>query len=91
MAARAAIEAGGLTAFRLRKQPGSWTGDKAVKVATAALGAAAMDAFMDQDPRGTRGGVKGMADSAISGLIASQIMGKAGGGRRKSRGRFGRF
>ncbi|KAI1355966.1 hypothetical protein F5Y01DRAFT_113844 [Xylaria sp. FL0043] len=86
MAARAALEAGGLTAFRLRKQPGSWTGDKAAKVATAALGAAAMDAFMDQDPRGARGGMKGMAENAISSLIASQIMGK--NTKRKGRGRF---
>ncbi|KAJ2973769.1 hypothetical protein NUW58_g8854 [Xylaria curta] len=83
MAARAALEAGGLTAFRLRKEPGSWTGGKAAKVATAAIGAAAMDAFMDQDPRGSRGGVKGMAENAITSLIAAQIMGKG----TKKRGR----
>jgi hypothetical protein len=47
MAARAALEAGGATALRLRKEPGSWTGDKGAKVATAALGAAAIDAFID--------------------------------------------
>ncbi|KAI2634001.1 hypothetical protein GGS21DRAFT_123143 [Xylaria nigripes] len=82
-AARAALEAGGLTAFRLRKEPGSWTGDKATKVATAAIGAAAMDAFMDEDPRGARGGVKGLAEGAISSLIASQIVGK--GSRRRGR------
>jgi hypothetical protein len=85
MAARAALEAGSLTAFRLRKEPGSWTGNKAAKVATAALGAAAMDAFMDNDPRGAGGrGMKGMAENAISSLIASQIVGKAG---KKGRGR----
>ncbi|KAI0115604.1 hypothetical protein GGR51DRAFT_413422 [Nemania sp. FL0031] len=83
MAARAALEAGGLTAFRLRKEPGSWTGEKAAKIATAALGAAAMDAFMDQDPRVNKRGMKGMAENAISSLIASQIMGKAS----KKRGR----
>lgn len=53
MAARAALEAGGATALRLRNQPGSWTGDKGAKIATAALGAAAIDAFID-----TRGGRK---------------------------------
>ncbi|KAI1422511.1 hypothetical protein F5Y12DRAFT_613065 [Xylaria sp. FL1777] len=91
MAARAALEAGGLTAFRLRKQPGSWTGDKAAKVATAAIGAAAMDAFMDQDPRGAKGGVKGMAENAITSLIASQIMGKGSkrkGSKQKRHGLF---
>ncbi|KAI1640671.1 hypothetical protein F4809DRAFT_400792 [Biscogniauxia mediterranea] len=62
MAARAALEAGGLTAFRLRKEPGSWTGEKGAKIATAALGAAAIDAFIDKDPRRSKShgrGVKG--------------------------------
>lgn len=86
MAARAALEAGGLTAFRLRKEPGGWTSGKAAKVATAALGAAAMDAFMDQDPRGAKTGMKGMAENAITSLIASQIMGK--GTKRRGRSHF---
>lgn len=77
MAARAALEAGGLTAYRLRKEPGSWTGGKAAKIATAALGAAALDAFMDQDPRAAKRGIKGMAENAVTSLIASQIMGRA--------------
>lgn len=47
MAARAALEAGGVAAFRLRKEPGKWNGEKGAKVATAALGAAAIDAFID--------------------------------------------
>ncbi|TGJ80420.1 hypothetical protein E0Z10_g8346 [Xylaria hypoxylon] len=82
---RRALQAGGLTAFRLRKEPGSWKSDKAAKIATAALGAAAMDAFMDKDPRDSKSGMKGMAESAISGLIASQIMGK--GAKKKGRAR----
>ncbi|KAI0849160.1 hypothetical protein F5Y00DRAFT_74554 [Daldinia vernicosa] len=76
MAARAALEAGGLTAFRLRNDPGSWTGDKGAKIATAALGAAAIDAFIDKDPRQAKSkGVKGFAESTISSLIASKVMG----------------
>ncbi|KAI1871666.1 hypothetical protein JX265_005652 [Neoarthrinium moseri] len=76
LAARAALEAGGVTAFRLRKEPGSWTGQKGAKVATAALGAAAIDAFIDKDPRRTKaGGVKGMAESVVGGLVASKLMG----------------
>lgn len=77
MAARAALEAGGVTAFRLRKQPGTW-GEKLPKIATAAMGAAAIDAFIDKDPRRQRsggGGVKGMAESVIGGMIASKMMG----------------
>ncbi|KAI0890878.1 hypothetical protein F4806DRAFT_484924 [Annulohypoxylon nitens] len=79
MAARAALEAGGLTAFRLRKEPGSWTGEKGAKIATAALGAAAIDAFIDKDPRRARSsGVKGFAESTISSMIASKLMGVKG-------------
>lgn len=47
MAARAALQAGGVAAYRVRKEPGGWAGPKGAKVATAALGAAAMDAFVD--------------------------------------------
>ncbi|KAK6219060.1 hypothetical protein LQW54_002562 [Pestalotiopsis sp. IQ-011] len=76
LAARAALEAGGVTAFRLRKEPGSWTGAKGAKVVTAALGAAAIDSFVDKDPRKTKpGGVKGMAESVVGGMLASKLMG----------------
>ncbi|CAJ2506540.1 Uu.00g006700.m01.CDS01 [Anthostomella pinea] len=81
MAARAALEAGGVTAFRLRKEPGKWTGDKGAKVATAALGAAAIDAFIDKDPRRSKSsgrGMKGMAENAIGSMLASQLMGFKG-------------
>ncbi|OTA91508.1 hypothetical protein M434DRAFT_32674 [Hypoxylon sp. CO27-5] len=89
MAARAALEAGGLTAFRLRKEPGSWTGDKAAKVATAALGAAAIDAFIDKDPRRAKtSGVKGFAENTISSMIASKIMGVKGSSTRRGKSRY---
>ncbi|KAI1414460.1 hypothetical protein F5Y13DRAFT_16498 [Hypoxylon sp. FL1857] len=89
MAARAALEAGGLTAFRLRKEPGSWTGEKGAKVATAALGAAAIDAFIDKDPRRAKSsGVKGFAENTISSLIASKIMGVKGPTSRKGKSRY---
>ncbi|KAI2613447.1 hypothetical protein GGR54DRAFT_328932 [Hypoxylon sp. NC1633] len=86
MAARAALEAGGLTAFRLRGDPGSWTGEKGAKVATAALGAAAIDAFIDKDPRQAKtSGMKGFAESTISSLLASKIMGVKAPTRRKAK------
>ncbi|KAI1206900.1 uncharacterized protein F4807DRAFT_217898 [Annulohypoxylon truncatum] len=89
MAARAALEAGGLTAFRLRKDPGSWTGEKGAKVATAALGAAAIDAFIDKDPRRAKtSGVKGFAENTISSLIASKLMGVKGPTNRKGKSRY---
>ncbi|KAH9905045.1 hypothetical protein F4778DRAFT_55391 [Xylariomycetidae sp. FL2044] len=89
MAARAALEAGGVTAFRLRKEPGSWTGDKGAKIATAALGAAAIDAFIDKDPRHAKstGGMKGMAENALSAALASKLMGFKGSSTRKEQRR----
>lgn len=45
-AAQAALQAGSVAAFQLRSQPGAWKGEKGAKVATAALGAAAFDAFL---------------------------------------------
>ncbi|KAI6084712.1 hypothetical protein F4821DRAFT_166082 [Hypoxylon rubiginosum] len=90
MAARAALEAGGLTAFRLRKEPGKWTGEKGAKVATAALGAAAIDAFIDKDPRRAKssGGMKGFAENTISSMIASRIMGFKSSSTRKGKARY---
>ncbi|OIW28939.1 hypothetical protein CONLIGDRAFT_681869 [Coniochaeta ligniaria NRRL 30616] len=44
-AALAALQAGGIAAMNARSQPGAWKGEKGARVATAALGAAALDAF----------------------------------------------
>ncbi|RYP77019.1 hypothetical protein DL769_003504 [Monosporascus sp. CRB-8-3] len=75
LALGSALRAGGVTALRLRKEPGSWTGDKGAKIAKAALGAAALDAFMDNDPRKKESkGVKGMAGNALASLIASKLV-----------------
>ncbi|KAI0471508.1 hypothetical protein GGR56DRAFT_654423 [Xylariaceae sp. FL0804] len=92
MAARAALEAGGLTAFRLRKEPGGWGGEKGAKVATAALGAAAIDAFIDHDPRraqSTGRGIKGKAENVLSSVLASQLMGFKGSSTRDGKYRYG--
>ncbi|RYP77336.1 hypothetical protein DL771_001131 [Monosporascus sp. 5C6A] len=84
MAIGSAIRAGGITALRLRKEPGSWTGDKGAKIAKAALGAAALDAFVDDVPRKKESkGVKGMAGTVLASLITSKLV--AGRGSRKSK------
>ncbi|KAK0733206.1 hypothetical protein B0T26DRAFT_683119 [Lasiosphaeria miniovina] len=48
-AAAAAFQAGSATAMNLRSQPGAWNGEKGARIATAALGAAAIDAFVHGD------------------------------------------
>ncbi|KAI0610889.1 PRP38-assoc multi-domain protein [Pyrenophora tritici-repentis] len=49
-AAKAAIVAGAVEAFRSRKEAGPWTGAKGQRIATAALGAAGIDGLIDRDP-----------------------------------------
>ena len=81
-AAKAAIVAGAVEAFRSRKEPGAWTGAKGQRVATAALGAAGIDGLIDRDPK--EHGKRHVAESALGGLVASRL---ANGSRSQSRAR----
>jgi hypothetical protein len=83
-AAKAAIVAGAVEAFRSRKDPGPWTGEKGQRIATAALGAAGIDSLVDKDP--DKHGKRHVAESAIGGLVAARL---ANGARSQSRGRNG--
>lgn len=83
-AAKAAIVAGAVEAFRSRKTPGPWTGEKGQRIATAALGAAGIDGLVDKNP--DKHGKRHVAESAIGGLLANRL---ANGSRSKSRGRGG--
>ncbi|KAF2856103.1 hypothetical protein T440DRAFT_513193 [Plenodomus tracheiphilus IPT5] len=81
-AAKAAIVAGAVEAFRSRKEPGAWTGAKGQRIATAALGAAGIDSLIDKDPE--KHGKRHVAESALGGLVASRL---ANGSRSRSRAR----
>jgi len=48
-AAKAALIAGAVEAFRARNEEGSWTGDKGMRILTAAIGAAGVGATMKAD------------------------------------------
>jgi hypothetical protein len=76
-AAAAALQAGGMAALKQWKAPGPWVGKKGGQVATAALGAAAMDAFKKGDEAG-KGGDGGKRDEAKGGRGGG---GARGGGR----------
>jgi hypothetical protein len=72
-AARSALDAAVVEAMRVRKEPGSWTGGKGARVATAALGAAAVNAFVtkgDPDKHGKRKTV----ESTIGGLLLNRMV-----------------
>ena len=81
-AAKAAIVAGAVEAFRSRKVAGPWTGAKGQRVATAALGAAGIDGLIDRDPE--RHEKRHVAESALGGLLASRAV---NGSRSRSRAR----
>jgi len=83
-AAKAAIVAGAVEAFRSRKTPGPWTGEKGQRVATAALGAAGIDGLLDNDP--DKHDKRNVAGSVVGGLLANRL---ANGSRSRSRGRRG--
>ncbi|KAK3070428.1 hypothetical protein LTR53_010470 [Teratosphaeriaceae sp. CCFEE 6253] len=81
-AAQAALVAGAVEAFRNRKEPGPWTGDKGKRMATAALAAGGIDGLLDRDP--DQKNKRHLAEAVIGGLAANRL---ANGARSKSRGR----
>ncbi|KAF2034868.1 hypothetical protein EK21DRAFT_97097 [Setomelanomma holmii] len=81
-AAKAALVAGAVEAFRSRKVAGPWTGAKGQRIATAALGAAGIDGLIDRDPE--KHEKRHVVESALGGLAASRL---ANGSRSRSRAR----
>lgn len=70
-AIKAAVTAGAVEAFRQRKRPGGWLGKKGLRVATAAMSAAAIDSAVDRNPR--RKGVRNVVGSSLGGLVVDQL------------------
>lgn len=74
-AAMAGLSTAAVEARRLHRQPGSWTGAKGARVATAALGAAAMDAFMIGDGGDPSHHSKTRkVESALGGLLLNRVV-----------------
>ncbi|KAJ5587738.1 uncharacterized protein N7459_003503 [Penicillium hispanicum] len=84
-AARAALISGAVEAFRARKDPGEWTGEKGKRILTAAVTAAGTDGLVDKDPK--RHSKRHVVESTLAGLAASHFL---NGSRSQSRGRNGR-
>ncbi|KAF1911774.1 hypothetical protein BDU57DRAFT_506458 [Ampelomyces quisqualis] len=79
-AAKAAIVAGAVEAFRSRNVQGPWTGEKGQRIATAALGAAGIDGLIDKNPQ--KHEKRHVIESALGGIAASRL---ANGSRSQSR------
>ncbi|KAJ5767011.1 uncharacterized protein N7511_004627 [Penicillium nucicola] len=82
-AARAALTAGAIEAFKQRKEPGEWAGAKGKRILTAAVAAGGTDGLVDKDPN--KHGTRHVVESTLAGLAASHFVG--GGSRSRSRGR----
>lgn len=74
--------AGAAEAFRARKDPGSWTGEKGKRVLTAAISAGGVDGLIDRDPN--KHGGRHVVESVLAGLATNHLV---NGGRSKSRSR----
>jgi len=83
-AARAALTAGAIEAFRSRKEPGPWTGEKGKRILTAAVTAAGTDGLVDKDPQ--KHGTRHIIESTLAGLATNHFIND---GRSRSRGRDG--
>ncbi|KAI4278900.1 MAG: hypothetical protein L6R35_006072 [Caloplaca aegaea] len=85
-AVKAALTAGAVEAFRSRKEPGAWTGDKGKRVLTAAIGAGgvnrALTSGRDPDKKDGRHGL----EAVLGGLATNHLV---NGGRSRSRSRHG--
>ncbi|KAK5662531.1 hypothetical protein OQA88_8443 [Cercophora sp. LCS_1] len=71
----AAVDAAAIEAFRLRKEPGPWTGAKGGRIATAAVSAGVIGAASDRRKSDHgEGGRKGALGSALGGLVVNRLV-----------------
>jgi hypothetical protein len=93
-AAKAALLAGATEAFRVRKEPGGWSGAKGKRILTAAIGAGGIDAAADRDP--DHHSKRHILEAVVGGLAGNRLIngsrseldaGSGKGGRSRSRSR----
>lgn len=82
-AMKAALLAGAGEAFRARKEPGGWGGDKGKRVLTAAIAAGGVDGILTQKRDPEKHSTRDVIGSALAGLAATRVI---NGPRSKSRG-----
>jgi hypothetical protein len=85
-AVKAALLAGAGEAFRARKEPGGWGGDKGKRVLTAAIAAGGVDGILTQKKDPDKHSTRDVIGSAFAGLAANRLI---NGARSKSRGPAG--
>ena len=91
-AAKAALTAGAVEAFRSRKEPGGWAGPKGRRVLTAAVGAGGIDGLLNSGKKEGGGTLDGI-QAVIGGLAGNRLINGSrdkDGSRSRSRSRGGR-
>ena len=89
-AAKAALTAAAAEAFRSRKEPGPWTGDKGKRVLTAAIGAGGINELVSSDKNPEKKGTRHTIEAVIGGLAGNRILnGPPDKSRSRSRSRGG--
>lgn len=91
-AAKAALTAGAVEAFRSRKEPGGWAGPKGRRVLTAAVGAGGIDGLLNSGKKEGGGTLDGL-QAVIGGLAGNRLINGSrdkDGSRSRSRSRGGR-
>ncbi|KAK0710489.1 hypothetical protein B0T21DRAFT_297864 [Apiosordaria backusii] len=71
---KAAMDAAAIEAFRVRNQPGSWTGAKGARVATAAISAGAIGAAAEKRKEENGGTKMGTVGSALAGMAVNRLV-----------------
>jgi len=71
-AAKAALLAGATEAFRVRKEPGAWSGAKGKRILTAAIGAGGIDAAADRDPE--HKSKRHILEAVVGGLAGNRLI-----------------
>lgn len=88
---KSALTAGAVEAIRQRNRPGEWLGERGLRVATAAMSAAAIDTAVENRRgrsrgRGGGGGLKNVLGSSLGGLVVDKVASRIRG--RSARGRY---
>ncbi len=71
-AAKAALLAGATEAFRVRNEPGGWSGAKGQRILTAAIGAGGIDAAADRNPENKS--KRHILEAVVGGLAGNRLI-----------------
>ncbi|KAG4440394.1 hypothetical protein IFR05_004134 [Cadophora sp. M221] len=73
-AAKAALLAGATEAFRVRKENGSWSGEKGKRILTAAIGAGSIGATKDPGLRQGENSKRHILEAVVGGLAGNRVL-----------------